>query len=409
MVGYHAQVRKVQWVCLRILQKFTEIMGMWATTAALTRVMGESALMAEDFDRAEKILKQGIELAARKKDPYQDLKAMTALDELYDRTREYEKRFQVLLRKLDVRKRLNDALGQAEDLAKITSGFLSRNMYDRALNYSQRALEVCPDSAPIQFQVHLRIHSASVFSYMGKVKQAEKLLLQAIDLAAKNHENSQVAFARHELGLLYVRNSQYDAASTSITEALKAIKGSNNEILEAIFLDDLGEIYILTKKYKKAIQTLQQALVRWRRNGNSHNAVTTAKKLARMLAKLKEFDTAFEMLGEMVKYCQMTGRYQAAEELKTEAKAIMKLSPDGQRLSSGFDRMVGDALASELSTKRPSHAKFDLLRLMKRKVTATTGEPSSADEREELPLKVYELSERYVKSIMSNLKKTKTK
>lgn len=113
--------------------------------------------------------------------------------------------------------------------------------------------------SPVTRAVALR--SAGAFAWqLGRLDSAEKLLTQSVDILREMKDNENLSGAINNLGLFLCQSRQYEKAKASFLEALELARGSGNEALEGLILQNLGKLELDQSHMDEAMSYLGQAL-----------------------------------------------------------------------------------------------------------------------------------------------------
>ncbi|MBN2056295.1 hypothetical protein JW905_15340 [bacterium] len=389
----------VGWTKLGCMQRMADLLGMWSVSAQLLRDISQKAMANGQVPRAEALLWRSLETAAKTRDSMEELKAYGALEELFEVRGRWERLLFVLRRRAEILHKLGVDDGVANAYQKMAQTYLNLEDPEEALNCSSQALDVCGENS-IELFCNLGIQHARILAGLGRVRKAEGVLATVVDSAIGASQRSLAAMVLHELGLLYLRNADFNQATDTLKRGLSMLEGTHSTMLEAIFLDDLGDSYLHGNEHQEAARSLRHAMTLWRRLDKCKEAVATARRLIEVLIVLQQPRSIAELLSELIRFCRGNNKQDELGDLIGIAKDLMMRNEKGLLLPSTFELMISEALNEEM----PLHPILDRLELK------GTGVILDGGVEEELPGgTVIELSEDYAESVLEELEQRKRK
>lgn len=152
-----------------------------------------------------------------------------------------------------------------EPYLRLSEVYIARNELDLALPFIEKANSIAPDNVNILFQ-YANFHS---------LKKDKEKTLYYFQLAADREPNN--AFALTNLGVFYLKNSEFDKAENNFKKALLL---ESEPSLKAKIHENLGLVYFNTNDHQQAKQYFQKALnqIPTNENINFHLGIIYAKE-----------------------------------------------------------------------------------------------------------------------------------
>lgn len=148
---------------------------------------------------------------------------------------------QTLQAALGAARQSDNRLGEAETMVNIGYVYIEQNRLDDALQILQSASELEPSHPFTQGWVHN--YSARAYAEQGKLKDALEHSRQSLQIFRENKIDVGQADALINLGIIYIKQNDLEAASTSLASALDLSKKTESLVNEADALGYIGMIY----------------------------------------------------------------------------------------------------------------------------------------------------------------------
>ncbi|MEJ6488041.1 tetratricopeptide repeat protein [Nostoc punctiforme UO1] len=180
---------------------------------------------------------------------------------------------------------------------------------DRALNYYQQALNLCPAEDEQEL--------ASIYHYLGMLKDDKGEVDQAITFYNQSLEiNERIgnvqgkATTLHQLGILYAKKGELDQAISLFNQSLEINECTGNVQGKAATLHQLGILYADKGKVDKALALFNQSLEINERIGNVQGKATTLHQLGIIYANKGEADEALALYNQSLEINERIGNVQ---------------------------------------------------------------------------------------------------
>ncbi|WP_334907652.1 tetratricopeptide repeat protein [Nostoc sp.] len=180
---------------------------------------------------------------------------------------------------------------------------------DRALNYYQQALNLCPAEDEQEL--------ASIYHYLGMLKDDKGEVDQAITFYNQSLEiNERIgnvqgkATTLHQLGILYAKKGELDQAIALFNQSLEINECTGNVQGKAATLHQLGILYADKGKVDKALALFNQSLEINECIGNVQGKATTLHQLGIIYANKGEADEALALYNQSLEINERIGNVQ---------------------------------------------------------------------------------------------------
>ena len=163
---------------------------------------------------------------------------------------------------------------------------------DSAKYYAQKSISICKEIENLYYLCNAYMVSATNYNHQKKYKEAEAIMLQAMDIRSKTE--GKVVFSNEQLALgnLYFRSGQYDKAIKTYKDGLAYDDSCNNGVaainkkrsnldVRLYYLQGLARSYKATGKYDLAELLLEEMIV----TKDTINQMNAADAMADMLVK----------------------------------------------------------------------------------------------------------------------------
>lgn len=153
---------------------------------------------------------------------------------------------------LEIQKKLNFRSDMIITLNNTAGLYKDLNQYDKALSYYENALKISREFNNTAEIATIFNNMGNLYGNMGKSDTALSYYQQSLDLEKKLSRPLRITTVLNNIGMEYFRIGQYDQALYYLNDALKIDKKIDNPHNTAIRLNNIGAVYLRQKKYKEA-------------------------------------------------------------------------------------------------------------------------------------------------------------
>jgi diguanylate cyclase (GGDEF)-like protein len=158
--------------------------------------------------------------------------------------------------------------------------------------------------------------SGGALSFLLRLEEALRDLMEAVALATETQAYSQLAHARLRLGGIYAQLGEYSAAFEELEACFEAANKDGSELYVAAALNNVGEIYRESGRYLDAIANYDRALAIARSAGHPGSLGIYIGNRGMSRHALGEFDAAVKDYEEASAIHKNYGNYTGLLELE---------------------------------------------------------------------------------------------
>ena len=183
-----------------------------------------------------------------------------SLGAIYLRQGNYEKTITTLTESASFFEANDDALNAAKCYSNISSAFAELDNYDKAIEYSEKALQVFSDNKLIQFQLITLPNLATQHFKKGDTIKAINYYNEAESLAKRVNDKRSLSMTYNNLGNIYLE-SDVEKSKAYLEQALALKNELNLTSGIEITKSNLGYLYLKNGDFQRAKSLLNEALV----------------------------------------------------------------------------------------------------------------------------------------------------
>ena len=282
-------------------------------------LIGNYHLKLRELEKAEKFIRQGLNIAQQAKNLDAERYALSFLPELYKDQGDISKVIELGQRELEIAQQLRDPAFEAQALLRLAMTYSVLGDFDKGIQLSQQALS-----------------------------KANEIDIQKLPKHYQSHAYDQKLSALGFLSLVYTNIGEYDKAFEYAQQRLNFAKTLKNPEFEASALIALGDVYQNKQEFQKAIELTQQALKIAKEINNIELEVEAFKKLSTASIGKGDYQQALEYSQQVLLIAEKTknfrikidtldiqrqiytkqGNYKKTLELFQEALSIAKQNID---------------------------------------------------------------------------------
>ena len=165
-------------------------------------------------------------------------------------------------------RKINDSNGLASTLVRRATVYRFLGDYTTALQDANEALHLTESSDQMQsiYALALREKGLNLFRE-GKLRQAMKILEQALESYTRMEDDSLIPILMMETGMVYSALGQEEETIRLNNSALQIWKNKGNLTWQANVLNNIGVLHHLQGDYDKAVLALEEGLLCAQRSG----------------------------------------------------------------------------------------------------------------------------------------------
>jgi len=225
--------------------------------------IGSAYYQLDKYETSISFYEKALKIYQEIKDPISEAKMIYAIAASYSELGETLKAISIYPKALEVFEKLGDRLNQAKVLINIAIDYRKIGQYSQALKQYQRAIPLLNDATNKNELSILNNGLGSVYSGLGKYDDALIFYQKAIDIL--NNDNSiqslrNKAIYINNLGYVFVLQKKYDLALKKFQESLNISQKLEQNLNQGIALSNIGFANIKLGNNNDAIKDLFSAL-----------------------------------------------------------------------------------------------------------------------------------------------------
>ncbi len=169
-------------------------------------------------------------------------------------------------------------------------------------------------------QVFMGNSKRELFQY----SEARDIYLQLLTESVTSNDNDNIQNAYCALGILYYTIEDYDNAIKYYEKAVSTAENAKNTVNQAIYLDNLSEVYCLNKQFDAALYHIEKAMQLADKDQDNYGKIFLYERYGRIFADMGRFDEAHLKFEAAIALCPEFGEVRDMKNLAI-AKAELYL------------------------------------------------------------------------------------
>jgi transcriptional regulator with XRE-family HTH domain/Tfp pilus assembly protein PilF len=227
---------------------------------SILHLSGKIAEQHSDFARAERLYREGLQLARENGQQQDQGLLLSAITTLIVRLGDYKRVQGPLDEALALADQINDAGLSIRILTILGCIANEHGHFSQGENYLLEALALTRSSGYQEKLYQILNNLSSSTAEQGKYGEAEAYLLEAVELARQQEHREKRCASLSNLGAVYSLQEKHDQAEEVLQEALAIAKQLGNDEWKALALNNLGEIERKRGNLAAAATFLQEGL-----------------------------------------------------------------------------------------------------------------------------------------------------
>ncbi len=193
---------------------------------------------------------------------------------------------------LQIAKQEKDLTAEGMALINLCQGYLFNDLYDKALDYGLKSLEV-RQGLGNQYDIAFSLRTLGwlyydIRNFDKALEYHEKVLKIHQQLVDKERE----AYSYNSLGLIYFQKGNYELALSYLRKSLQLKEPFGNQDRIAETLKNIGSCFSALDTYDSAIYVLSTSLDISRKQNNEYNQSEALNELAKVFLKQRKYREA---------------------------------------------------------------------------------------------------------------------
>jgi CHAT domain-containing protein/Flp pilus assembly protein TadD len=221
---------------------------------------------------------------------FQAARALNRIGQIYAGLGEKDKALEFLNQALDMRRAINDRIGEVYTLTNLGNVYIVLGQKDKALEYFQQSLLLSRASANQDGETISLNNLGQLSDILGEKRKVLEYFSQALVLSRTVHNRVQEARSLSGLGKIYAELGENQKALEYYDLSLSIRQVAGDASAEAVTLDGLGKIYDRLGQKEKALKYFNQSILINQavgRRGRKARTLVNIAKVLRDQGKLK--------------------------------------------------------------------------------------------------------------------------
>ncbi|WP_298416843.1 sensor histidine kinase [uncultured Kordia sp.] len=209
---------------------------------------------------------------------------------------------------------------------------------DKALEYATKAENISKQISNWKGNATSKIRIGTIYTNQNKLKEAEAIILEALDVELKIEHIYGIGRAQNQLGRIYTLQNNIEKGISYYLKALEHFKSLELQPLVASINNNIGVLHDRSENYKKAIAYYFEVLKIRRELGDKQLTAYTLSNIGGLYIELEMYSSALEYLNESKLILEKTDQ-------------VYELSNVYANLGMAYFKMNKLALSSEYNKK----------------------------------------------------------
>jgi tetratricopeptide (TPR) repeat protein len=253
---------------------------------------------------------------------------------VYDLMGDFTNALSIYNKALEIRRKINDDKGIAQNLNNISLIYYQKGDYDIAIDYSLQSLKMEEKIGNKEGIGQTYINIATIYAELDQFDQTKKYLELALPILEETGSRNSINVLV-DLGVQYILHDQnLKKAEEYLSKALKeSLKIQDQSNLTAIY-HNLGKIGLIKGEYSQAEKYLEKALILAKENGNKRTRAQACLLMGSIQLKLKNYKRANKYYQE----CFLISEELGLKLLSSDAlKALSELNFEIQKYKEAYN------------------------------------------------------------------------
>jgi tetratricopeptide (TPR) repeat protein len=177
---------------------------------------------------------------------------------------------------------------EARILEHIGVNLAKQHAYERARWYYEEAVRVAGDVRDLARMARIYHGLSMCYEHLGDLGRATEFAHKALALFSLEHDQGLVGRLENDLGLLFMRQNQFDRADELLAAALRHVAGGDSERLRSHVLLSVAELRMLKGRINESFALVRQAIVLAEQVGEVSSVVSGFQQLGELHAQRGE-------------------------------------------------------------------------------------------------------------------------
>jgi serine phosphatase RsbU (regulator of sigma subunit) len=271
-----------------IFQKRENSIGALSSASALANIY----FFKDRYKTALNFAESGLDLAYLVNDKVKQSNLLALICDIYTYMERYNLAIQHCIQSLKIKEEMNTQIGKEITLNTIGLIYQELGTYTKAKEYLFEALYLAKENGESYNIATTYSNIGNYYLATGNVEDALKSFKNAMEIDSTSQDKTGLAYSFYDIGKVYLLKEELDKAKESFNKAKKLADGQNMPELEARIGLEIGEIFIKTSLFQKAIQELKNSVTIAQKINSSGILKDTYQKLSKLYDKMGDKNNA---------------------------------------------------------------------------------------------------------------------
>jgi len=222
--------------------------------------MGNTARYESDLGQSVLYHKRALSYLEQTTDTLNRIKCLNSLGVTYRKLNLEKDAFKYYFRALKLAENYNNDRSISIALGGIANVFINTEEYDKALYYLNKGLAIEVKSNNTRGQGYVLSNIGEVYLYKNEYDSAYHYLNESLQIILKNPRRDGVAIKYNLLGLLFQKKGDYATSTDYYKRTIPLFTKYNNLRYLSNTLINIGKNQLYTKQYTKALSNIEAGL-----------------------------------------------------------------------------------------------------------------------------------------------------
>ncbi|MTI40584.1 tetratricopeptide repeat-containing sensor histidine kinase [Fulvivirga lutimaris] len=222
----------------------------------------------DNIDTALSLSFKALDMATKMRDSLSMAIAMRSVGAYYNILSRNQEALKYDIEALDLIRKHGDGVQESRYLNNIGEDYYNLDLYNEAFDYYSQSLDAARDAGEELAEVIATYNMGRVLRTMGQNKKAKEYILDAMALSEEIGDLPGIAYAKHDLALIYMSENKFDEALSELDEAYVLSDSLSEDILTPQILVKTATAYDHKGDYRNALKNYDKALDLYKSQNN---------------------------------------------------------------------------------------------------------------------------------------------
>jgi signal transduction histidine kinase len=222
----------------------------------------------DNIDTALSLSFKALDMATRMQDSLSMALAMRSIATYYNILSKNQEALKYDIEALTLIRKYGKASEVSRYLNNIGEDYYNLDLYNEAFDYYSQSLDAAKDAGVELAEVIATYNMGRVLRTMGQNEKAREYILDAMKLSEEIDDLPGIAYAKHDLALIYISENKFDEALAELEQAYVLSDSLREDVLTPQILVKTATAYDHKGDYRNALKNYDKALDIYRSQNN---------------------------------------------------------------------------------------------------------------------------------------------